>query len=95
MGKIIGKHEDKFEVLREIQNAVFGEAYGHTFIQWKGTEVCCDVHCPNCGVHGHVDAEFFYHYKCPFCRRVYIVGSRVVLVEMEEEPENCVITGEE
>ena len=94
MGKIIGKEESKFQILSDIQDEVFKYADSHTFIQWKGTDVCCDVHCPNCGFHGHVDAEFFYHYKCPSCKKVYIVGNRVILVEVGYEPENCVITGE-
>lgn len=33
------------------------------WIQWKGTNVCIDLHC-ECGAHGHVDAEFLYFVRC-------------------------------
>lgn len=56
----------------------------HGWIQWKGTNVCMDVHCA-CGAHVHVDAEFCYHVKCPHCERVYAVGAYVRLVELTEE----------
>ncbi len=48
------------------------------FIQWKGTDVCMDLHCV-CGFHGHVDGDFFYFYKCQ-CGRVYEVGVHVPLL---------------
>ena len=52
-------------------------------IQWKGTDVCIDVHC-KCGWHGHVDAEFFYSFTCPGCGTVWAVGSVVRLVELTD-----------
>lgn len=76
-----------------------GDAHG--WIQWKGTNVCMDVHC-ECGHHGHVDAEFFYHYECPACHKKYAVGQVVKLIPLTEEQidyieKNCCefITGEE
>ncbi len=53
----------------------------HGWIQWKGTNVCVDLHCA-CGHHGHVDAEFFYRYQCPACQRKYAVGQIVKLIEL-------------
>jgi len=53
----------------------------HCWIQWKGTDVCMDVHC-NCGVIGHIDGEFAYHVKCPNCGRVYAVDGHVELIEI-------------
>lgn len=41
----------------------------HGWIQWKGTDVCMDIHC-KCGFHGHVDAEFAYFVKCLECLTV-------------------------
>lgn len=38
----------------------------HTFIQWKGTDVCMDFHC-ECGAHCHFDGDFAYVVKCPHC----------------------------
>ena len=45
----------------------------HVYIQWKGTEVCMDVHC-ECGNHAHSDAEFAYFVECAKCHRIYEVG---------------------
>lgn len=56
----------------------------HAWIQWKGTDVCADAHCA-CGEVGHVDAEFFYNYRCRACGRVYEVGSSVRLYELTPE----------
>jgi flavoprotein len=56
----------------------------HGWIQWKGTEVCIDLHC-SCGHHGHVDADFFYAYRCAGCGKCYHVGSYVKLVEATPE----------
>lgn len=35
-----------------------------TFIQWKGTDVCMDWYCPNCGKHNHEDRDFMYEVQC-------------------------------
>lgn len=56
----------------------------HGWIQWKGTSVCMDVYC-KCGYHGHVDAEFFYHYECPKCKTKYAVGQNIKMIELDEE----------
>lgn len=56
----------------------------HSWVQWKGSEVCMDVHCA-CGVHGHVDASFVYALKCLACGRVYFVNPYVELVEFTQE----------
>lgn len=50
----------------------------HCWIQWKGTEVCMDVHC-ECGYIGHVDGGFVYGVECGHCHRRYAVGCNVVL----------------
>jgi hypothetical protein len=59
-----------------------GEAHG--WIQWKGTDVCIDLHCV-CGHHGHFDGDFFYHFKCPQCGAKYTVGCNVKLIPLTEE----------
>lgn len=51
------------------------------WIQWKGTNVCMDLHCA-CGHHGHIDTEFAYFYRCPECDRLYAVGATVRLHEL-------------
>lgn len=54
------------------------------FIQWKGTDVCMDVHCA-CGNHQHVDNEFVYAVKCDGCGQKYAVGFHVKLIPLTDE----------
>jgi len=69
------------------------EGLPHGWIQWKGTDVCMDIHC-KCGQHSHIDAEFAYHVKCPACGTVYLCNGHIELIEMQEQPERCVIVGD-
>lgn len=59
----------------------------HGWIQWKGTNVCMDVHCPKClkKFHDfwHIDEEFVYFIKCA-CGTIYAVNGHVQLVELNE-----------
>ena len=64
------------------QDTAQGDAHG--WIQWKGTNVCMDMHC-KCGYHGHFDGDFFYYYKCPKCGARYAVGQVVKLIELTDE----------
>lgn len=56
----------------------------HGWIQWKGTNVCMDLHC-ECGHMGHVDVDFFYYFKCPSCQKIYAVGQNVRLYPVSKE----------
>ena len=56
----------------------------HILIQWKGTDVCCDIHCV-CGAHCHHDGDFFYEFQCPHCLRYWEVGTHVQLYEVTKE----------
>lgn len=58
-----------------------GDAHG--WVQWKGTEVCIDLHC-KCGHHGHFDGGFFYFYQCPACGAKYAVGQVVRLIPLTD-----------
>ena len=69
------------------QDNVAGSAHG--WIQWKGTEVCIDLHC-KCGYHGHYDGGFFYYYACPKCGAKYAVGQNVKLIELTVAQTNYV-----
>lgn len=44
----------------------------HAFIQWKGTDVCMDFHCP-CDPDKplHYDGGFAYVVECPHCHTRY------------------------
>lgn len=56
----------------------------HGWIQWKGTDVCIDVHC-ECGAHLHFDEAFLYFIRCGNCRRTYGVSPYVKIVEVPED----------
>ena len=62
----------------------------HGWIQWKGTEVCMDVHC-KCGALAHVDASFAYHVRCEACDTVYFCNSHIELIELLLPPESMVV----
>ncbi len=55
----------------------------HGWIQWKGTNVCCDIWC-KCGWQFHVDEEFMYHVKCSKCGTVYECNGHFALHEIDE-----------
>ena len=55
------------------------------WLQWKGTDVCMDVHC-KCGYHSHFDDSFTYHIECPKCRTVYFCNGHIELIEVLERP---------
>ena len=69
------------------------EGVPHGWVQWKGTNVCMDVYC-KCGEHTHVDADFAYHVKCGKCGTVYACNGHIELIEIENEPEQCIVTSE-
>lgn len=60
------------------------EGESHGWIQWKGTNVCMDLHC-SCGHHGHFDGDFFYHFQCPACGKKFAVGQNVALIPLTDE----------
>jgi hypothetical protein len=60
------------------------------FIQWKGTDVCLDLHCP-CGVHTHVDAEFAYYLRCGACGALYQMGTQVIAKKTDDPNGHIVI----
>jgi hypothetical protein len=53
------------------------------FIQWKGTDVCMDFHCP-CGEANHYDGYFAYEIKCAGCGTVYAPSCNVEMVRVLE-----------
>lgn len=80
--------EDGYEKLEGFYEQVYsqdfqpgGEGFGS--IQWKGTDVCIDLHC-RCGHDEHIDASFFYFYQCPACGAKYAVGDTVKLIPLTE-----------
>jgi hypothetical protein len=63
----------------------------HGWIQWKGTNVCMDIHC-SCGESTHIDAEFLYHVKCGACGRVYECDGHITLHPLDFEPDNVKVS---
>lgn len=48
----------------------------HGWIQWKGTEVCMDLHC-SCGESSHFDGGFAYIVACPRCKQAFKMNGHV------------------
>ena len=46
--------------------------------QWKGTEVCADIHC-RCGAFLHYDGDFFYFFTCGHCGQAWEIGTHVAM----------------
>lgn len=61
----------------------------HAWIQWKGTNVCMDMHC-ECGHHSHFDAASCYHIKCPGCGQVYECDGHITLHKLDFQPDMTV-----
>lgn len=56
----------------------------HIWIQWKGTNVCCDIHCL-CGAHLHFDGDFMYFIQCPHCQQHWEIGSHVPMYPVSKD----------
>ena len=77
------------DIARTIQETY--ENMPHGWIQWKGTDVCMDVHC-KCGNISHVDSDFVYYIKCPKCNAIYMCNGHIEFIELEKEPDGGVVT---
>lgn len=72
-------------------DSFYGDVYkqdaefpAHGWIQWKGTNVCIDLHCP-CGRHDHIDRDFAYFYRCSGCGTPYALGQTIKLIPLTPE----------
>ena len=83
MAKPSIKHVKTAEDAWQAQETYKGKPHG--WLQWKGTDVCMDVYCI-CGRHSHIDCDFTYNIKCPYCGRVYMVNGHVEFILIDEEP---------
>lgn len=59
------------------------EGKPHGWIQWKGTNVCIDLHC-QCGAHMHFDGGFMYTLRCPHCNQRYWARPYIALEPLAE-----------
>ena len=59
------------------------EKYSYGLIQFRGTDICMDVHC-KCGCHSHIDGCFVYFLECPECGVIYELNGRIELIERKK-----------
>jgi hypothetical protein len=85
MSKDMSKKAETIKDAWDIQETFPGKPHG--WVQWKGTDVCMDIHCI-CGCHSHFDGDFAYAVKCPECGRSYMCNGHIELIELAVEPEN-------
>jgi len=78
----IKKAKDEIEAF-EIEEKYENQPHG--WIQWKGTDVCMDIHC-ECGKISHIDGDFVYYVKCPYCGTIYHCNGHIELIPIKEEP---------
>lgn len=64
------------------------ETPSHGWIQWKGTNVCMDIHC-QCGSTFHYDGERLYFWACGDCGRTYMVDGHIALRELPSDVKPC------
>jgi hypothetical protein len=88
MGSVQHKKVADKDAAWEVQEQYKGQPHG--WVQWKGTEVCMDIHC-KCGDMFHIDASFAYFVKCPTCETVYMCNGHIELIEIDKEPDSCVV----
>jgi hypothetical protein len=72
----------------EIQHTFKGS---HGWIQWKGTDVCIDLHCAKCQTGWHIDADFMYYVQCPECGTIYMVNGHIELIALETPPDANIV----
>ncbi len=72
----------------------------HGWIQWKGTNVCIDLHCAcgahlhcACGAHLHYDGDFLYYFICPHCERLWEMGTHMPMYEVPASEREITLKG--
>ncbi len=66
------------------------ETPSYGWIQWKGTDVCVDLHCA-CGEQTHYDGDFLYYWVCPYCDRLWEMGTHISRYEVATEHRSAVL----
>lgn len=64
------------------------------FVQWKGTNACVDFYCDCKGgtlTGSHIDGDFMYFLRCPYCFTVWRVPTVLKLSRAEPHEHDMVI----
>ena len=64
------------------KNYTQGKIDPHGWIQFKGTELCLDVHC-ECGEISHIDSDFVYYVECGYCGIIYELSGFIEFNKIE------------
>lgn len=72
------EHDDKFDAWDRLNHPTDA----HTFIQWQGTDVCLDFHCP-CGAYLHFDTYLLFGVECGHCGSKFLLSSHVRAMRVE------------
>ena len=83
---------DMFDALRPRQPMPDNQPGASIYVQWKGTDVCVDLHCA-CGAHGHVDGFFCYYWRCDACGATYALPDSLPLIPLTPE-ETAIVSAE-
>lgn len=75
--------DEAFKVEEKYKDKPYG------WIQWKGTDVCMDIHC-ECGELFHIDGDFAYAVECPYCGTMYSCNGHIELIKIEERPHHII-----
>jgi uncharacterized protein (DUF983 family) len=66
-----------------------------TFIQWKGTDLCMDFMCPECGCQSHFDGYFAYYIDCPSCDSRFEMPTDVPVKKVEKADGQLSLMGDD
>jgi hypothetical protein len=54
------------------------------FVQYKGTNICLDFTCGECGSGGHFDGYFAYALECGVCNQVWVMPDTFAPMRLED-----------
>lgn len=66
----------------------------HVNIQWKGTDICADIHC-QCGTYSHVDGYIYGEWICRGCHKGFKLAWTAIAYEVEPNDHMQVTDDEE
>ena len=61
------------------------------FVQWKGTDICMDFHCPRCEGDSHFDGMFAYNIQCPRCKGYFKMPDHIEPIPLPAKPDELIL----